>query len=129
MFWVALSALIMSLTGEGDDTYAFRKILERGRDAVEEKVQDASRRQAAVKVLDRASSAFTRHRERTAKISACIERADRSYVITEADYERCLSDLGPAWDAAGESLIELDHALRSSLTPAELGAVRRAAEE
>jgi hypothetical protein len=128
MFWIALSVLIMSLTGEGDDTYAFRKILERGREAIPENVHDPVRQKAAVQALDRATNAFSKHRKRVGTISACIERADRKYVVTEAEYERCLTDLGPAWDAAGGDLIELERVFRSSLTPSEHGAVRHAAE-
>ena len=128
MFWIALSALIMSLTGEGDDTYAFRKILERGREAVEAKVHDPARQKSAVQAVDRATEAFSKHRKRVGKISDCIERADRKYSATEAEYESCLTDLGASWDAAGEDLIELERAFRSSLTPGELVAVRRAAE-
>jgi hypothetical protein len=129
MFWIALSVLIMSLTGEGDDTYAFRKILERGREAVEENVHDPVRQKAAIQAIDRATSAFSKHRERVGAISACVERSDRKYAVTEAEYEACLKDLGPAWDAAGEDLIELERVFRSSLTPSELVAVQRAAEQ
>ncbi|HEX6764355.1 MAG TPA: hypothetical protein VF103_02730 [Polyangiaceae bacterium] len=128
MFWIALSLLIMSLTGEGDDTFAFRKVLERGRDAVEEKVPDPARRKAAVTAIDRATDDFSKHRKRVGKISACVEKTDRKYVVTEAEYERCLADLGPAWDAAGEDLIELERVFRASLTEGEIVAVRRAAE-
>jgi hypothetical protein len=128
MFWIALSALIMSLTGEGDDTYAFRKILERGREAVEEQVQDEARRRAAVQAVDQAEADFQKHRERVGKISACVERADRKYAVTEAEYERCLADVGPAWDAAAEDLIELERVFRRTLTPSEHVAIRHAAE-
>ena len=128
MFWIALSLLIMSLTGEGDDTFAFRKIIERARDGVEENVHDPTRKQAAIATLDRASADFRKHRVRVGKISACVEKADRNYTATEADYERCLTDIGPAWDAAADDLIELERVFRSSLTPSEHIAVRHAAE-
>ena len=128
MFWIALSLLIMNLTGEGDDTYAFRKILERGREAVTENVKDPARQRSAIQAVDRATAAFSKHRNRVGKISECIERADRKYVVTEAEYERCIADLGPSWDAASEDLIELERVFRSSLTPKELAAVRHAAE-
>lgn len=129
MFWIALSLLIMNLTGEGDDTYAFRKILERGRDAVEENVPDPVRQKAAIHAIDQATTAFSKHRKRVGAISDCVERADRKYVVTEAEYERCLTDLGPAWDAAGDDLIELERVFRSSLTPSELVNVQSAAEQ
>jgi hypothetical protein len=128
LFWIALSALIMSLTGEGDDTYAFRQILERGREAVEENVQDHARRQAAVQAIDRATADFAKHRTRVGKISTCVERADRKYVVTEEEYQRCLADVGPAWDAASEDLIELERLFRSTLSRSELVAIRHAAE-
>lgn len=129
MFWVALSAFIMTLTGEGDDTFALRRFLDRASEAVSEQVQDAGRKQKALDVLDRTSKAFRRHRERTAKISECIEQADRKYAASAADYQRCLTDVGPAWDAAAEQLITLSNDFRRTLTPAELSAVRRAAEK
>ena len=129
MFWIALSTLIMSMTGKGDDSYLIRTFLERARDAVEEQVQDQARRRAALATLDRTSAVFARHRKRVGKISACVERADRSYRATRADYEKCLVDVEPAWDAAAEDLIALEKSFRSSLTPAELRAVRRAVEE
>jgi len=128
MFWVALSTLIMSLTGEGDDTYAIRAFFERSRDAVEAQVKDAARKRAALDTLARTERAFERHRERASKISACIERADRRYAAVAADYERCLTDVEPAWSAAGEELIVLDRDLERAVTPAEFEAVRRRAE-
>jgi hypothetical protein len=128
MFWIAFSLLIMSLTGEGDDTYAFRKLLDRAREAVEKKVHDAERRKAAVEAIDRATIAFAKHRKRVGAISACVEKADRTYAVTESEYERCLEDLGPAWNAAGDDLIELERVFRSSLTRKELALVRNFAE-
>lgn len=129
MFWIALSALIMTLTGEGDDTFALRRFLDRASEAVSEQVHDAARKQQALAALDRTSKAFRRHRERTAKISECIEQADRNYAASAADYQRCLTDVEPAWDAAAEQLITLSNDFRRALTPAELSAVRRAAEK
>lgn len=129
MFWIALSAFIMTLTGEGDDTFAVRRFLDRMHEAVVEHVPDAARQRQALAALDRTSKAFRRHRERTAKISECIEQADRKYTASAADYQRCLSDVGPAWDAAAEQLITLSNEFRSVLTPAELAAIRRDAEK
>jgi hypothetical protein len=128
MFWIALSVLIMNLTGEGDDSYVLRKFIERAREAVGEHVHDAARRRAALGTLDRTQAAFNRHRRRVGKISACIERADRTHAVTRAEYQRCLRDVQPAWDAAAAELIALERDFRASLTPGELAAVRRAAE-
>jgi len=129
MFWVALSAFIMTLTGEGDDTFVVRRFLDRAREAVSEHVQDAARQRQALDALERTSRAFRRHRERTAKISECIEKADRNYAAVAADYQRCLSDVAPAWDAASEQLIALSEDFRRALTPAELAAIRHDTEK
>jgi len=128
MFWVALSALIMSLTGEGDDTFLVRAFLDRASEAVTEHVQDATRQRQALEIIERASKSFHQHRERAGRIGECIEKADRNYAASAADYERCLSDLMPAWDAAAEALITTSNDFRRVLTPAELAAVRHDAE-
>jgi len=128
MFWVALSALIMTLTGEGDDTFVIREYLTRAREAVGEHVHDAARQRQALAALDRTSKAFRQHRQRTGKISECIERADRKYAASAADYQGCLTDVAPAWDAAAEELIGLSNDFRGALTPAELAAIRHDAE-
>ena len=128
MFWIALSALIMSLTGTGDDTYVIRKFIERARETVEAHVAEEARRRAALATLDRTARAFEKHRQRVGKISACVERLDRTYAVTRADYERCLTDVEPAWEAASEELIELEGQLRTDVTPAELAAIRRNAD-
>jgi len=129
MFWVALSAFIMTLTGEGDDTFLIRRFLDRARDSVSEHVHDRVRQTQALATLERTSKAFARHRARTGKVSECIEQADRKYAASAADYERCLSDVGPAWDAAAEELITLSNEFRRELTTAELAAVRLDAEK
>jgi len=129
MFWIALSALIMSLTGEGDDTFVIRAFLERARESVSEHVHDPVRQRQALETLARASEAFAQHRKRTGKVSECIEQADRKYAASAADYRGCLGDLAPAWDAAAERLLTLSGDFRRALTPAELAAVRRDAEQ
>lgn len=125
MFWIALSALIMTLTGAGDDTYVIRQFIEHARESVAAHVEDEARKRAATATLDDASRAFEKHRLRVGKISECIAKLDRSYAATQADYERCLTDLAPAWDAAAEALIGLDARLREALAPPELAAILR----
>src|SRR6478735_10925936 len=123
MFWVALSALIMSLTGEGDDTFLVCAFLDRAREGITEHVRDASRQRQAIEIVERTSKAFRQHRKRAGLIGECIEHADRKYNATAADYERCLADLAPAWDAATEQLITSSNEFRRVLTPAELAAI------
>jgi hypothetical protein len=128
MLWAALSAFMMSLTGKGDDTFTFRKSVEHVRKAVMHEVHDPGRRHDALVTLDRVQAVFADHRARTAKISVCLERADRSYSVAPADYQRCLIDARRAWDRAADDFVVLDHAFRAALTPAEYAAVRRSAQ-
>jgi hypothetical protein len=128
MLWAALSAFMMSITGKGDDTFTFRKAVEHVRKAVAHEVHDAGRRQEALATLDRVQAVFAEHRARTAKISVCLEKADRSYTAAPADYQRCLVDARRAWDRAAADFVVLDHAFRTALTPAEYAAVRRNAQ-
>jgi hypothetical protein len=118
----------MSITGKGDDTFAFRMALERLREAVEAEVRNAERQRRASATLDRVNVAFRKHRKRVEKISACIERADRTYSASSVDYRRCLVDVRPAWDAAADELSALDREFRAALTPAEYAAVQRSAQ-
>ena len=129
MFWIALSALIMSLTGTGDDTFAIRKFLERMKAAVTTQVSDPARQHAALATLERTSQAFAAHRERVGKISACIEQSDRAYTATASDYEACLVEVTRTWDEAAEQLVVHDRAFRAALTPLEIEAVRQAAKK
>ncbi len=118
----------MSLTGEGDDTFAIRAFLERARESVSEHVHDPVRQRQALETLARTSKAFAQHRMRTGKISECIEQADRKYSASAADYQRCLSDVAPSWDAAAEQLIKLSDSFAHTLTPGELTAVQHDTE-
>ena len=61
MFWVALSAFIMSLTGEGDDTFVIRTFLERARESVSEHVHDLVRQRQALETLERTQPALYRN--------------------------------------------------------------------
>ncbi len=128
MLWAALSAFMMSITGKGDDTFTFRKALDRVHHAVEHEVHDPARQREALATLDRVKVAFADHRARTAAISRCLEQADRSYTVAPADYRRCLVDAQRAWDRTAEEFVVLDHAFRNVLTPAEYAAVRRSAQ-
>jgi hypothetical protein len=128
MLWAALSAFMMSITGKGDDTFTFRKSLDRVHKAVEHEVRDPAHRREALATLERVKVVFSEHRARTATISKCLEKADRRYAVAQDDYRRCLIDARRAWDQATEELVVLDHAFRTALTPAEYDAVRRSAQ-
>src|SRR5688572_13662465 len=105
MFWVALSTLLMVMTGQGDDTYVFRAFLDNLRDSVEEHVTDPARRARALSVVDDTSNKFRSHREKVNQVGVCFERADRRYQVSAADYEHCLRGADQLWDRAAEALI------------------------
>lgn len=128
MLWAALSAFMMSITGKGDDTFTFRKSLDRVYKAVEHEVHDSARQREALGTLERVKVVFAEHRAHIAQIGRCLEHADRSYAVAPADYQRCLVDARRSWDRAAEQLVVLDHAFRTALTPAEYDAVRRSAQ-
>jgi hypothetical protein len=128
MLWAALSAFMMSITGKGDDTFTFRKSVDRVHKAVEHEVSDPARRREALATLDRVKVVFAEHRARTAAISKCLEKVDRSYSVAHEDYRRCLVDARRAWDQAAAEFVVLDHAFRTVLTASEYDAVRRSAQ-
>lgn len=129
MFWVALSAFIMAITGKGDDTFVFRKSVERTRHAVASEVHDPARRQKATATLERVWNAFFQYRQRVNKISSCLEKADRRYSASATDYQRCLADARPVLDSATRELVALDREFQRALTPAEYAAVCRSAQQ
>ena len=128
MFWVALSTLLMVMTGQGDDTYVFREFLENLRDGIEQHVTDPARRQRALDIVDDTAEAFRTHRERVNVIGTCVERADRTYKVTAADYERCLEGADELWDNAAEKLIEAERGLDQNITEAERQAIKAGAQ-
>ncbi|HEY6725216.1 MAG TPA: hypothetical protein VI197_14375 [Polyangiaceae bacterium] len=128
MFWVALSTLLMVMTGQGDDTYVFRAFLDHLRDSVEERVTDPARRARALEVVDDTSRKFQTHREKVNQVGICFERADRRYQVSPADYERCLKGADQLWDRAAEALIVAERQLHQNLTESERRAIQTDAQ-
>ena len=128
MFWVALSTLLMVMTGQGDDTFVFREFLENLRDNIEKHVTDPGRRARAIAIVDDTAAGFKSHRERVNKIGECVERNDRTYKVSAADYERCLAGADELWDKAAEKLIAAEHGLDQNITEAERRAIQAASQ-
>jgi len=124
MFWVALSTLLMVMTGQGDDTFVFREFLENLRDNIETHVTDPGRRARALAIVDDTAAGFKSHRERVNKIGECVEQNDRTYKVSVADYERCLQGADELWDKAAEKLIAAEHGLDQNITEAERRAIQ-----
>ena len=128
MFWVALSTLLMVMTGQGDDTFVFREFLENLRDGIEQHVTDPGRRARALGVVDDTSQKFRTHREKVNEIGVCLERADRRYQVTAADYEQCLKGADQLWDRAAEALIVAERSLDQNITDSERRAIQADAQ-
>ena len=124
MFWVALSTLLMVMTGQGDDTFVFREFLENMKDGIEQHVTDPARRARAIGVVDDTAAKFRAHREKVNKIGACVESADRRYQVTAAEYEKCLEGADQLWDHAAEALIVAEKNLDQNINESELRAIQ-----
>lgn len=128
MFWVALSTLLMVMTGQGDDTFVFREFLENLREGIEQHVTDPGRRARALVVVDDTSQKFRTHREKVNEIGVCLEGADRRYQVTAADYEQCLQGADQLWDRAAEALIVAERSLDQNITDSERRAIQADAQ-
>ena len=128
MFWVALSTLLMVMTGQGDDTFVFREFLENMRDGIEQHVTDPARRARAIGLVDDTSAKFRAHREKVNQIGICVEKADRRYQVTAAEYEKCLEGAGELWDRAAEALIVAERGLDQDITENERRAIQAEAQ-
>ena len=128
MFWVALSTLLMVMTGQGDDTFVFREFLENMRDGIEQHVTDPARRARAIGVVDDTSAKFRAHREKVNAIGICVEGLDRRYQVTAAEYEKCLAGTGELWDRAAEALIVAERGLDQNITDNERRAIQAEAQ-
>ncbi len=109
----------MLITGSGDDTRAFRMRAKAMRENVVEIVPDGARVNAAKVAINDAEKVFGEHRARLALIGVCIEKADRNFDATEADYLRCQENLGSGWKKTADDLIVAEIALRRALSAGE----------
>jgi hypothetical protein len=125
MFWVALSMVIMSFTGKGDDTAAFRKYLDTFHEALTAEVKDPARQKQALSAIDYTRAGFRTMRVDLEKVAKCIEHADRQYQVSRDDYERCLTSVDSVWQAAIDTLVSARDLLRLSVTKEEYAAVAR----
>lgn len=125
MFWAALSMMIMSMTGKGDDTAFFRKYLDTLTKAIVEDVSGQARQERALAAVETSRKGFWKMRIDYNEIGRCLERLDRTYRVTREDYERCLTNLDTIWDTAVDSLVESRKQLAAATTPEELDAIRR----
>jgi len=119
MFWIGLATLIMLVSGSGDDTLAFRKRAEAMREMIVEMVSESGRARDAVGAVNEAEKAFGAHRNRLEKVGLCIEKADRKYAATEADYLACGKNSEREWKTTTDDLVRAELTLREALKPDE----------
>ena len=119
MFWVALATAIMMLSGEGDDTRAISTLLAGMRQAIEAQVADAPRRKGALEALASFERAFAKHRYALQDFGTCVERADRDYHATSADYAACEERVEQQRATLRATLEQVQQRYDSALLPAE----------
>lgn len=119
MLWVALGTLLMILTGSGDDTKAMRARADLLRKSVQKVAADQARATRAVQSVDDFERAFGAHRERLKEIGSCVERMDRQYAVSQADYMGCVAELDAGWELTINHAIDAQQLLRQSLTDEE----------
>lgn len=124
MFWVALAALIMAMTGEGDDTALVRAGFDRLQDGVQDEVPDSERRARALATVDDGRKLFFEHRARLARSGRCVEKLDRTYAVTRDTYLACLADQSRVWEEFVANYNDLGREFSASVTPAEAARVR-----
>lgn len=125
MFWVGLSMMIMSMTGKGDDTAMFRRYVESLREAIEQVLMAPERKKRALASTEELTKGFWKMRVDYDKVGKCLEKADRNYFATRADYEACLTPVDSIWDAATDTLVDSQNQLTAAMTDQEKAAVDR----
>jgi hypothetical protein len=117
MLWVALATALALLTGDGDDTQAFRTLLEHLRARVQAVIDDPERQRAALSAIEQAGAAFGDHRAGLAEVGQCIEALDRTYAVNAQSYYDCDAKADPLWHGVTVRMLEARRALRDAATP------------
>jgi hypothetical protein len=126
MLWVALASLIMAFSGSGDDTRLMRELVASLHKAVAAVVHDPERVASADTGIDDLARAFAAHRDGLAENGACIEKLDRSYEVTVAQYELCDQGIDARWQLTIDAMVSAERQVRTSLHDDEWPALRKA---
>lgn len=124
MFWVGVSLLVMALTGLGDDTRSFLRFWQRAQKAAEAEVQDPARKAEVVASFELARDGFKAQRETLRQVGDCVEKLDRTYEVTQQQYEACAALGTGAVPAAAEVLIASRMRFRAATTEDERARIR-----
>lgn len=124
MFWVGVSLLVMSLTGLGDDTRSFLRFWQRLQKAAEEEVVDPKRQAQVTAAFNATREGFKAQRETLRKVGDCVEKLDRTYDVSEKDYQACAAHGAGAVGTAGEVLVSSRQRFRDATTEEERARIR-----
>lgn len=119
MLWVALATAISLLTGDGDDTEAFRAMVEYLRMRVQAVVSDPQRQKLALAAVEQTEGAFGEHRAGLKQVGDCIEALDRTYDATAQSYYDCDAQADPSWQRVTARVLEARHALTGAVSVEE----------
>jgi hypothetical protein len=124
MFWVGVSLLVMSLTGLGDDTRSFLRFWQKLQKTAEAEVPDAKRKAEVTASFEQTRQAFQAQRDTLKKVGDCIEKLDRTYEVTEAEYQACAALGSRALETSAEVLVQSRARFRGATTEAERTRIR-----
>lgn len=125
MFWVALASLIMMLSGDGDDRIVVARFLDALAKSAQVHVKDPARLAEVLDAVHRYERTFEEHRDRQNELAGCLEKADRKYQATAADYDACKAAIETHWINVRAQLDDNRARLERNLTPAEVDAIGR----
>jgi|GEM_PF-1006072 hypothetical protein len=124
MFWVGVSLLVMSLTGLGDDTRSFLRFWQKLQKTAEAEVPEPKRKAEVTAAFDQTRHAFQTQRETLKKVGDCVEKLDRTYEVTEAEYQACAALGASALETSAEVLVESRARFRQATTEEERARIR-----
>ena len=124
MFWVGVSLLVMSLTGLGDDTRSFLRFWEKLQQTAEGQVSDSKRKAEVTAAFSATSDGFKAQRAALKKVGDCVEKLDRRYDVTEAEYEACAALGASTLRSSAEVLIASRQRFQGATTAEERAQIK-----
>jgi hypothetical protein len=124
MFWVGVSLLVMAMTGLGDDTRSFLRFWQRLQKSAESEVADPKRKAEVVAAFTATRDGFKAQRESLRVVGDCIEKLDRTYEVSQAEYEACAALSHGAVMNSAEILVASRARFRAATTESERARIR-----
>ena len=83
MLWALIATAIMAFSGEGDDTVYVQAFSKSMTQAINEVIQDPTRKAEALDVLGQFEASYVEHRKQLEESTKCIKALDQSFEVTE----------------------------------------------